>query len=347
EAFHGLTHAFYDEWVKGTEDVVGHVMPHIVYLDISANVSDLRAQVANWEKGQDSGRRIAMEKVDRLNNVIPHVAWPGVMIGSALELKDALEPVEAGLEAQNLVATTQALAKVSDAFHSLTHAFYDKWITSQRGMMAHAVVHASYQDIWLNVNDLRAQVANWEKGQDSGRRIALEKVDRLEALIPHVAWPREMKHPIDELHEGIEGAEKGLTAQDVAATKEALSMVSEAFHELTHEFYESIEPRRPAATTEMAPGMPMETMAPETAPALDPALVAQGRTLFATKGCSVCHGANGEGGIGPRLAGHFHSSDLITSIVRNGSGAMPAFAPAQISDGDLAAIVAFVQSLAQ
>ncbi|MBI2305263.1 MAG: cytochrome c [Chloroflexi bacterium] len=351
-AFHDLTHAFYDDWVAGTQGVVGHVMPHIGYVDISANIADLRTQVANWAAGDDLGRRISLEKVDRMGWVIPHIVWPGIMVGSVVELKEALGAVKEGLQAKDVAATQAALAKVSEASHSLTHDFYDRWIAGRRGMKAHAVVHVTYQDIWGNVNDLRDQVANWAKGQDSGRRIGLEKVDRLEALFGHVDWPKEMKHPIGELEEAIHGVEKGLRAQDLAATQGAITKVSEAFHDLTHEFYESIEPRRPAAPPVMppaampaAPEMPgMPAMPPVTArPSLDAALVAQGSALFTSKGCAACHGPAGEGGIGPRLT-HWHEADVIQSAVSKGSGIMPPFS---LTDTEMRAIIAFVQSLAQ
>lgn len=61
--------------------------------------------------------------------------------------------------------------------------------------------------------------------------------------------------------------------------------------------------------------------------------------------CAVCHGANGEGGIGPAFAG----SDLATNpdriqehidILNNGQGAMPAFG-AQLTPAEIAAVVTY------
>ncbi|MBI4301811.1 MAG: hypothetical protein HY664_04315, partial [Chloroflexi bacterium] len=95
------------------------------------------------------------------------------------------------------------------------------------------LVHIEYFGTWRNLNDLRDQVANWAAGQDSGRRIALEKVERLEAVIQHVPWPTaKLDQFAAEIHEGLHPVEDGLTAQDVAATQAALQKVNEAFHGL-------------------------------------------------------------------------------------------------------------------
>ena len=42
--------------------------------------------------------------------------------------------------------------------------------------------------------------------------------------------------------------------------------------------------------------------------------------------CATCHGPEGEGGVGPRLAGSATLTDpeALENVVRNGRGAMPA-----------------------
>lgn len=73
-------------------------------------------------------------------------------------------------------------------------------------------------------------------------------------------------------------------------------------------------------------------------------LPASGEELFASKGCLVCHGADGVGSaIAPALAGH--TGDQVRRQVRSPIGTMPRFDTAQISDGELEAIVQFVESL--
>jgi mono/diheme cytochrome c family protein len=92
---------------------------------------------------------------------------------------------------------------------------------------------------------------------------------------------------------------------------------------------------------ETTPTEKLEATATEAAddtPAAAPAAYTDG-------GCNVCHGANGEGGIGPALAGTDHSFDEVTEVVRNGEGGMPAFSEDKLSDDDLKAIYDWAVSL--
>ena len=69
----------------------------------------------------------------------------------------------------------------------------------------------------------------------------------------------------------------------------------------------------------------------------------EGFEVYRTVGCASCHGAQGEGGVGPALAGH--TPEQVRQQVRNPVGNMPPFSREQLSDEDLEKIVAFVQSL--
>lgn len=75
-----------------------------------------------------------------------------------------------------------------------------------------------------------------------------------------------------------------------------------------------------------------------------PAFALSGQQVYVREGCSVCHGALGEGGVGPKLAGDlflgFH--DYIAGRVLLGGGEMPAFA-GKISDEDLAAVASYIR----
>ena len=61
--------------------------------------------------------------------------------------------------------------------------------------------------------------------------------------------------------------------------------------------------------------------------------------------CRNCHGANGEGGFGPDLAGRALTVAQFTRAVRQPWGVMPAFTPEQISERQIADLVAFFDSL--
>ena len=91
----------------------------------------------------------------------------------------------------------------------------------------------------------------------------------------------------------------------------------------------------------------------ETAPepvVVDPAVVANiskewpttGKTLFATN-CSGCHGPEGGGALGPKLAGDpniIANPVLVHTVVTKGKGSMPAFP--QLSDAEVYAVANYV-----
>jgi cytochrome c oxidase cbb3-type subunit III len=74
---------------------------------------------------------------------------------------------------------------------------------------------------------------------------------------------------------------------------------------------------------------------------------AAGQKIFATT-CAMCHGANGEGGIGPDLRGELKyggTRDAVYATISKGRpNGMPAFG-SQLSGNDLENLVAFVLSL--
>ena len=67
-----------------------------------------------------------------------------------------------------------------------------------------------------------------------------------------------------------------------------------------------------------------------------------GVEVFA-QNCAACHGGDGEGGSGPRLAGEeaYTSADVVVDQIRNGGGGMPAFGD-RLSDQELADVSAYV-----
>jgi cytochrome c550 len=70
-----------------------------------------------------------------------------------------------------------------------------------------------------------------------------------------------------------------------------------------------------------------------------------GAKAWASSPCVACHGANAEGGAGPRLAGTSRSFDQVKNIVRNGRGGeMPKFTTAEVSDQAVADIYAWLKS---
>ncbi len=73
--------------------------------------------------------------------------------------------------------------------------------------------------------------------------------------------------------------------------------------------------------------------------------VQAGAQAWTSKPCAGCHGANAEGGVGPRLAGTTRTLDQVRNAVRNGrGGGMPAFSADQVSDADIANIYAWLKT---
>ena len=78
-----------------------------------------------------------------------------------------------------------------------------------------------------------------------------------------------------------------------------------------------------------------------------PASTAAGATVFA-QNCATCHGATGQGGVGPKLSGvalKKQFPDIRTQVlfVSQGSGVMPAFA-SRLSPAEIQAVVEYTRS---
>ena len=73
---------------------------------------------------------------------------------------------------------------------------------------------------------------------------------------------------------------------------------------------------------------------------------ANGRVLYVKVGCYQCHGYQGQGGAaGPRIAPEPLPFDGLAAFVRTSSGEMPPYTETILSDGDLADIYAYLQSI--
>lgn len=94
------------------------------------------------------------------------------------------------------------------------------------------------------------------------------------------------------------------------------------------------------------------TNSPTAPPAASPDAVAaaagiDGAALFGQR-CASCHGGDGSGGLGPRLAGgrvvaQFPDPQDQVDVVINGRGGMPGFG-GRLTDEEIAAIVAYTRS---
>ena len=74
-------------------------------------------------------------------------------------------------------------------------------------------------------------------------------------------------------------------------------------------------------------------------------MLKQGQRLFYEAGCFYCHGIKAEGDIGPKIARTKLSLKSVIRQVYYPEDEMPVFSPATLSESDLAAIYAYLQSL--
>jgi mono/diheme cytochrome c family protein len=64
------------------------------------------------------------------------------------------------------------------------------------------------------------------------------------------------------------------------------------------------------------------------------------------KVCSACHGARGQGGIAPGLAGTTRSAEEVLGIVRDGFGQMPPVSSRELTDEQIGLVYSYLRSLA-
>lgn len=76
----------------------------------------------------------------------------------------------------------------------------------------------------------------------------------------------------------------------------------------------------------------------------------RGKALFMREGCYTCHGTTGAGGGGlggPRLAHASLNAAAILQELRHPRAVMPAYTEKVLTDGEVADIAAFIQSLSR
>jgi len=73
----------------------------------------------------------------------------------------------------------------------------------------------------------------------------------------------------------------------------------------------------------------------------------EGKRLYLAYGCYQCHGTTGAGGgiAGPKLAPNPLPLEGIRAKLRTASGRMPVYTPAVLTDAEIAAIGAYLQSI--
>src|SRR6204780_4500440 len=73
--------------------------------------------------------------------------------------------------------------------------------------------------------------------------------------------------------------------------------------------------------------------------------VQNGKKIFDSYGCYQCHGHDGHGGVGARLAPNPISFSAFSKYVRQPTGEMPPYTAKVVSEQELSDIYAFLHSL--
>jgi len=103
-----------------------------------------------------------------------------------------------------------------------------------------------------------------------------------------------------------------------------------------------------------APDVPRATPLPArptaAQQAVDPQAAAsasneRGAKVWTEQNCNLCHGDLAAGRSGPKLAKTALSAAAVAQVTRSGKGVMPAYPAAKLSDADLGALYAWLQTL--
>jgi cytochrome c553 len=91
----------------------------------------------------------------------------------------------------------------------------------------------------------------------------------------------------------------------------------------------------------------MQAHAQQTGPAAPPGTSDAGKAVWAlgNTSCRNCHGGDGEGAFGPPLAGRRITYERFRDYVRNPVGRMPSYIDAELTDREIADLVAYFDSL--
>lgn len=111
----------------------------------------------------------------------------------------------------------------------------------------------------------------------------------------------------------------------------------------------AVSPTAPVtATPTTAPPINTPASSPTPTTEAEDSLAAStqhGQALYASLGCAGCHGAQGEGNIGPTIAQTELALSRVIRQYRAPYQSMPRFGPDQVSETDIADIYAFLQTL--
>lgn len=111
-------------------------------------------------------------------------------------------------------------------------------------------VHVTYLDVNSNFSDLLAAIDDWAGGDPSRVGLAQEKLERIQALLPHISWPDSMSGLVEQFGTALEPVGQALDSEDLATAQAGVDSAREVTHDLTHAFYEWVAETRPEPEAE-------------------------------------------------------------------------------------------------
>jgi hypothetical protein len=98
------------------------------YLDITRNLSELRAGVTMWGKGDAAGLATATDKLARVDLLLTHTAWPEDLAAGLGRTGNALDMMAEALKGQDPAAAEAASLELGEGSHDITHDYYGIWL---------------------------------------------------------------------------------------------------------------------------------------------------------------------------------------------------------------------------
>jgi hypothetical protein len=261
DASHDVIHEFYDDFLHELEgSQFGQMAAHAIYLDLAANISDLRTRITQWEGGDEGSMNIAKEKAERIEILLPHLASSGALVKWVPPIERGLPGVFAAIEHEDVSAAQRAVTPIVEASRGLTRDAY-AWMDLVSGTSDPACVQASYIDLSRNISALRANVGAWQEGDGASLDLARENLFRVQILLAHPTWPAEMEYAVERTAAAVALMARSLgqneprswplpadadwsalmarsLAQvDLTAVEASARELGEGSHDLTHDFY--------------------------------------------------------------------------------------------------------------
>ena len=211
---------------------------HASYLDLTANLADLRSRVTEWQKGDEGSLNIAKEKLERSEIVLGAPGWPQALAPAVAKAKAALGTMDKALQAADVAAAQAATVVLGDASHDLTHAFYGDWLPELEGeRYSPLAAHVVYLDLSANLADVQSRLAAWGQGDESSLNIAVEKVERAEVLVNHMYATGVLVKRLPPVQRGLVALFPALQAKDLPAAQAAAQPLAASAQDLTQDAY--------------------------------------------------------------------------------------------------------------